>query len=84
MSYFEKKFLPWAVRVLNVALVTFSTAAATTLGMALAVNGQTINLASDWNAWITLKILAISWAVQFFVAFGALLKQSPLPSPDEE
>lgn len=84
MSYLRKKFLPWVLTVANLALLTMSTAGATTFATAIVTDRQSINLASNWNAWVTLQVFLVSWLVQFFVGLGGLLKQSPLPIPDED
>lgn len=83
MSYLRRKFIPWCISVFNTFAATMCTAGATTFATALATNGQSINLASDYNINVTFRVFLISWAVQFFVGFGGLLMKTPIPIPEE-
>lgn len=76
--------LPWLVRVINIILASAAMAAIGVFSQSLVTDQQTINLKSDWNVGVTLKIFAISFLLNFALAFSAYLKQSPLPEPDEE
>lgn len=82
MTVFCKKLLKWFWPILNLGIAAAASAGVVTFGAINLNDSKTFNLASNWNALLTLKLFCIAWAAQFFPLLLAYLKQSPLPDPD--